>query len=176
MDEVRVLPCSLEDMARLERSGEGALRMAHHRQRWSMQQANEARYLLAWQDDKVVGRVTVLHASKYAEVRATYSCLWEMNALEAVPQRRGVGTRLIAAAEAVAASGAAVAIGLAFEPGNRGAQRLYERLGYSDWGHGMVLDEWTERDVNDRVLLEHRTPCRYAVKFLGRPDPWHGTR
>jgi ribosomal protein S18 acetylase RimI-like enzyme len=169
MDEVQVRPCSLEDMARLQRSGECALRMAHHRERWSMQQANEALYLLAWRGDKVVGRVTLLYESKYAEVRATFPCLWEMNALEAMPQGRGVGTRLITAAEAEAASGEATAIGLAFEPGNRGAQRLYERLGYSDWGHGMVLDEWSERAVNGRVLDEHRTPCRYAVKFLGRP-------
>jgi GNAT superfamily N-acetyltransferase len=155
-------------MVLLERQGEDGRRMAHHRERWSMQQANEAIYLLAWHNDKVVGRVTVLCESKYVQVRARHSCHWEMNALEAVPQGHGIGTRLIAAAEAHAASGRATTIGLAFEPGNR-AQRLYERLGYSDWGHGMVLDEWNERDANGRVLVEHRTSCHYAIKTLVLP-------
>jgi RimJ/RimL family protein N-acetyltransferase len=29
---------------------------------------------------------------------------------------------------------------------NPGARRLYERLGYADWGHGTVVGTWQERD------------------------------
>jgi RimJ/RimL family protein N-acetyltransferase len=29
---------------------------------------------------------------------------------------------------------------------NPGARRLYERLGYADWGHGIIVETWVERD------------------------------
>jgi hypothetical protein len=29
---------------------------------------------------------------------------------------------------------------------NPNARRLYERLGYADWGHGTVAATWVERD------------------------------
>jgi hypothetical protein len=29
---------------------------------------------------------------------------------------------------------------------NPGARRLYERLGYADWGHGIIVGTWVERD------------------------------
>lgn len=42
-------------------------------------------------------------------------------------QRRGIGTALIHAGEDT-------------------ARRLYERLGYADWGHGTVETSWKEHD------------------------------
>lgn len=165
MDPVVVRPCSADDLSRLKRSVVPADALAHHRERCGMQQRGAARYLLAWSGDTVVGRVTLLHASKYAGVRER-GALWEMNALEAVPQGRGVGTLLVTAAEEVARAEGPGVLGLAVEPSNAGALRLYERLGYRDWGDGMVLDEWTERGTDGRVLREHRTPCRYLLKAL----------
>ncbi|MGZ4752794.1 MAG: GNAT family N-acetyltransferase [Oryzihumus sp.] len=165
MEPVVVRFCSPDDLSRLERSALPADALAHHRERCAMQQRGEARYLLGWSGGTVVGRVTLLHASKYAGVRER-GALWEMNALEAVPQGRGVGTLLITAAEELARVDGPGVMGLAAEPSNTGALRLYGRLGYRDWGDGLVLDEWTERDSAGRVLREHRTPCRYLLKSL----------
>ena len=166
MDRVDVLPFSAEAITRLAGLGLPATTMARHRERWAMQQRGEARYLVAWRAGEPVGRVTVLGESKYVPVRDRLGSLVEMNALEATPQGQGVGTRLIHAAEADARAGGARWMGLAVAPDNPGAQRLYERLGYRDWGHAEVLDEWTERDAEGAVVAEHRTPCRYLVKAL----------
>ena len=166
MDSVDVQPCSPEDMDRLAACGLPATVMAHHDERWAMQQRGEARYLLAWRGGEPVGRVSLLRESKYRPVRARFEDLVEMNALEATPQGQGIGTAVIRAAEASALDGGARWMGLAVAPDNVGALRLYARLGYRDWGHGDVVDEWTERDEHGSVVAEHRTPCRYLVKEL----------
>ena len=168
MDPVCVLPCSAEAIQQLAASALPAATMAHHRERWAMQLRGEARYLLAWRAGTVVGRVTLLHESKYAPVRERLSGLVEMNALEAVPRRQGIGTALVRAAEEVALETSGRWIGLAVAPDNDGAARLYARLGYADWGHGEVVDEWSERDGAGAVVQEHRTPCRYLVRALSR--------
>jgi RimJ/RimL family protein N-acetyltransferase len=36
-----------------------------------------------------------------------------------------------------------IAIGVGLD--NPGARRLYERLGYADWGHGHTVTSWRER-------------------------------
>lgn len=166
MDPVCVLPCSAEAIQQLEASALPAATMAHHRERWAMQQRGGARYLLAWRSGRVIGRVTLLHESKYVPVRQRLSGLVEMNALEATPPRQGIGTALIRAGEEAARAIDRRWIGLAVAPDNVGAARLYARLGYTDWGHGEVLDEWTEHDGAGAVVQEHRTPCRYLVRAL----------
>ena len=52
------------------------------------------------------------------------------------------------------------------EPDNERARRLYDRLGYRDWGRGTVVDEWAERDENGNVLVLHRDECSYLVRSL----------
>jgi RimJ/RimL family protein N-acetyltransferase len=37
-----------------------------------------------------------------------------------------------------------LAIGVGLD--NPNARRLYERLGYADWGHGTLVATWQERD------------------------------
>jgi RimJ/RimL family protein N-acetyltransferase len=71
---------------------------------------------------------------------------------------------MIAAAESLAASWARTVIGLAVEPVNTGARRLYERLGYQQWDGDQVIDEWTEEDADGHVIATHRDPCVYLVK------------
>jgi len=94
----------------------------------------------------------------------------EMNALEADPAGQGTGTAIIEAAEALSASRGARRIGLAVEIDNDGARRLYERLGYTDWGHGRVIDRWTERGDNGEPIEEHADECFYLTKLLNGDD------
>jgi ribosomal protein S18 acetylase RimI-like enzyme len=155
------------DRAQLdELGGESVHEAAHHRERAAMQDGGEATYLLAWRGGAVVGRVTLLRSSKYANVRAVHGAIWEMNALEARQPGRGIGTGLIVAAEHETAAAGQAILGLAVEPGNDRARRLYDRLGYADWGHGPVVDEWTEHDDVGRVVQEHRDRCDYLIKVL----------
>ncbi len=42
-------------------------------------------------------------------------------------------------------------IALKVGAGNVGARRLYERLGYADWGYGMVVSSWEAPDIGGRM-------------------------
>jgi ribosomal protein S18 acetylase RimI-like enzyme len=57
---------------------------------------------------------------------------------------RGIGTALIGAAEATARQLGYERIALGVGLDNRRARRLYERLGYGEWGHGTVVGTWVE--------------------------------
>jgi GNAT superfamily N-acetyltransferase len=129
-----------------------------------MQEAGRATYLLAWRGSDLAGRCTVLASSKYEKVRQLLGAFPEMNALEARPPGQGTGTALVASAEQTARALGAAMIGLAVEVSNHGARRLYQRLGYSDWGHGIVIDYWEETDAAGTVLKRNADPCHYLTK------------
>ncbi|GAA1728646.1 GNAT family N-acetyltransferase [Brachybacterium phenoliresistens] len=166
--DLRIEPCTAADLSRLLAGPVDPRSAAHHRERSALQDSGEATYLLAWRGAENVGRATLYHRSKYAAVRARHPGTAEINALEATPQGQGIGSALIAAAEAIAARRGHDAVGLAVEPGNSRARRLYERLGYFPWGHGEVIDIWTEPRPGGDV--EHRDPCDYLRKALPRED------
>jgi hypothetical protein len=58
-------------------------------------------------------------------------------------------------------------LGLAVDVQNNGARRLYERLGYALWEHGLVIDRWTQFDDNGKVVKEHADECFYLTKQPG---------
>ena len=163
--EVDVRPCTEADLARLRSLSTPRDRAAHD-ERWMMQQRGEAAYLVAWEGASPVGRVTVLHRSKYRVVSTLEGQFPEMNALEADPPGRGIGTAIVAAAERTARELGAGKIGLAVEERNVDARRLYERLGYVEWRHGSVVDRWNEMDESGVVVRAHADPCAYLVKEL----------
>jgi GNAT superfamily N-acetyltransferase len=59
-------------------------------------------------------------------------------------QRRGIGSALIHAGEDTARrlGHPRLAIGVGLD--NHDARRLYERLGYTDWGRGHTVASWRE--------------------------------
>ena len=58
-----------------------------------MQEAGRAIYLVAWREDELAGRCTVLTTSKDDEVRQLLGAFPEMNALEAGHPDRAPGRR-----------------------------------------------------------------------------------
>ena len=72
-------------------------------------------------------------------------------------QRRGIGTALIHAGEDTARrlGNRRLAIGVGLD--NHDARRLYERLGYTDWGHGTVAASWEEHDPTGRPVTVGET-------------------
>jgi GNAT superfamily N-acetyltransferase len=131
-----------------------------------MQEAGQATYLLAWRGGELAGRCTFLAASKYDAVQQRLGGFPEVNALEARPRGQGAGTALMACAEQAARALGAAMIGLAVEVSNNRAHHLYDRLGYRDWGHGLVTDYWDETDSAGTVRKTHADPCRYLTKPL----------
>ncbi|MBW3645551.1 MAG: GNAT family N-acetyltransferase [Actinobacteria bacterium] len=89
--------------------------------------------------------------------------------LEVAPhlRGRGIGTSLVQRAEGEAVRHGAVRVLLGVEGANRGARRLYERLGYVEWEHGIVPTCWmVERGGRHRL---HRTSVHVLVKELPVP-------
>lgn len=128
-----------------------------------MQQRGEAVYLLAWSNNEVVGRGTMLAQSKYDNVRRSLGSFPEVNALEARVQNIGIGSALMRLAEELALVGGHRKIGVAVEASNPGALRLYERLHYERWTEGIV-DRWTERNEEGVSIREHADECLYLMK------------
>ena len=81
-------------------------------------------------------------------------------------RRRGIGARLVLAGEARAVARGEKGIYLGVEPDKPGARRLYERLGYFEWPHGLVPTGWTYQ--LDGVEHEYRTELHILVKTLCR--------
>jgi GNAT superfamily N-acetyltransferase len=106
--------------------------------------------LVAWLGNRPVGDVYLLREpADVPKVRQYLPGVPQLHHLEVVGplQRRGIGTALIHAGEDTARrlgdDQLALGVGLA----NIHARRLYERLGYIDWGHGPVVGTW--RAVDD---------------------------
>jgi ribosomal protein S18 acetylase RimI-like enzyme len=80
-------------------------------------------------------------------------------------QSHGIGSALVVSAESVITRCGHNKVGLGVETKNARARRLYERLGYRDWGYGIYNERWTELDDlgNTSPRCE---PCHYMVKNL----------
>jgi GNAT superfamily N-acetyltransferase len=113
------------------------------------QRAGAGVLLVAWVDGQPVGDV-YLDREPAAEpaIRQHLPGVPTLTHLEVLGpfQRRGIGTALIHAGEGTARrlGDHHLAIGVGFD--NPGARRLYERLGYTDWGHGTLETSWQDHD------------------------------
>ena len=72
-------------------------------------------------------------------------------------QRRGIGTALVRGGEDTARRFGRDRIALGVGLDNPGARRLYERLGYSDWGHGHIVVSWRERRPGSAPVIVTET-------------------
>jgi GNAT superfamily N-acetyltransferase len=124
--------------------------------------------LVAWLEDHPVGEVFLeCEPATEPEVRRQLPGVPRLDHLEVAGpfQGRGIGTALIGAAEDTARRLGHERIALGVGLDNPKARRLYERLGYADWGHGAVVGTWVEYpDDGPPVTLSE--VCDLLVKHL----------
>jgi len=117
---------------------------AQYERYWLQNLAGTRLTLLAELAGEVVGYTNLIWAPDYAAFRA--QGIPEINDMNVVtPLRcRGIGTRMIAAAEAIARERGVeiIGIGVGITPDYAIAQRLYPKLGYIPDGTGVHDDPW----------------------------------
>ena len=111
------------------------------------QAAGEGVLLVAWLDGWPAGDVFLSRDADEHEVRRHLPGVATLAHLEVAGrlQRRGIGTALVLAGEDAARRLGRDRIALGVGLDNPGARRLYERLGYTDWGHGHAVASWREQ-------------------------------
>jgi len=118
------------------------------------QQRSERAVLVAQLDEAFAGYVTIVWASAYEAFRsAGIPEIADFNVLPAL-RRRGIGTALMDAAEALAAERSeTVGIGVGLYPDYGPAQRLYVLRGYVPDGRGIA---WRGRNAEpmDAVVVD----------------------
>jgi GNAT superfamily N-acetyltransferase len=124
--------------------------------------------LVAWLDGRPVGDVFLAREpADEPEVRRWLPGVPRLVHLEVDGRlwRRGIGTALIRAGEDSARrlGHRRLALGVALD--NPGTRRLYERLGYADWGLGTVVGTWQDRD-HDGPPVTHWEVLNMLVKDL----------
>jgi len=125
-----------------------------HYRRYEVQQRGEGIYLIAWHDHTPVGHFLLrwsgpddAQVMQYVDV--TKSACLEAGATSVAYRRKGVATALIREAERVARTKGCRQIGLSVgSTDNPEEKRLYEHLGYVDWGRGEFLISWEYIDTH----------------------------
>ncbi len=140
-----------------------------HYRRYEVQQRGEGIYLIAWHDHIPVGHFLLrwsgpddAQVMQYVDV--TKSACLEAGATSVEYRRKGVATALIREAERVAKEHGCTRIGLNVgSTDNPDAKRLYEHLGYVDWGQGEFLISWeyidrsgTQRTASEVVIYMYK--------------------
>jgi GNAT superfamily N-acetyltransferase len=142
------------------------------------QQRGAGVLLVAWLDGRPVGDgFLAWDPAPEPELRRHLPGAPRLVHLEVVGQRqgRGIGTALIRAAEDTAYQHDHEQLVLAVGVDNPDARRLYERLGYVDWGHGTIVGTWVERD-HDGPPVTVSAILKVLVKHLtGGPTSGRGT-
>ena len=136
--------------------------------RLARQQRGGGVLLVAWLDGRPVGEVFVeCEPANEPEVRRRLPGVPRLDHLEVLGPLwgQGIRTALIRAAEASARQLGHQRIALGVGLDNPKARRLYERLGYADWGHGTVVGTWVEYpDDGPPVTLSE--VCDMLIKRL----------
>jgi len=132
----------------------------HHYKRYELQNRGEGVYLIARHDHTSVGHFLLrwsgpddAHVMHYVDV--TQSAFLEGGGTRVAYRRKGIATALIREAERIAKEKGFAQIGLEVgSTDNSDAKRLYEHLGYVDWGHGDFPIHWEYIDRNGNTSTE----------------------
>lgn len=173
--KVDIRPAVEDDLPALERHlGRGY--PTKHRTRFALQAAGKAVYLVAWYGNIPIGHVLVewegAHEEPLASALRGCPILSDLYIVEPL-QSRGIGSRLLDAAEDLAQHNGAHQLALGVAIDNPRARSLYQRRGYQDSGIGEYTSRWQEIDEHRRQhWFEERETC--LVKSLPLP-PNDGT-
>jgi ribosomal protein S18 acetylase RimI-like enzyme len=139
-----------------------------HRERWGRQERGEIAYLIGWEDGLPVAHLTIEWAGATdGPATALAGCpnLFDFG-VRPDRQSRGIGSRLLDAAERLAAGRGYRRVGLSVGLENVRARALYERRGYRDAGLGEYTARWPYLDKQGREGWEEER-CTCLVKDLG---------
>lgn len=166
---VEILPAEASQLDFLEEQFSPHSRSRYHYRRFAVQQRGDGIYLIAWHGAEPVGHFLLCWDGPTVDPTGRYPphtpCL-EAGATKPAYQRRGIGTRMILDAERRARAKGYGHIGLAVgSTDNPRARRLYERLGYRDWGHGEFTISWDYETTDGRMGTESEV-CIYMFRAL----------
>jgi GNAT superfamily N-acetyltransferase len=136
--------------------------------RLAQQQRGGGVLLVAWRDGCPVGDgFLACEPANEPALRRRLPGVPRLDHLEVLGPlwRQGIGTALIRAGEDTARRLGHERLALAVGVDNPDARRLYERLGYADWGHGTIVGTWVERDHDGPPVTRSET-CDVLVKRL----------
>jgi GNAT superfamily N-acetyltransferase len=136
-------------------------------ERLARQRRGDGMLLVAWFGGHPAGDVYLAYeAAEESSVRRHLPGVPWLAHLEVLGplQRRGIGTALVGAGEDAARRLGHRRIALAVGVDNPGARRLYERLGYADWGQGTIVEHWQE--LHDGRPVAVSETCDVLVKDL----------
>ncbi len=139
-----------------------------HHDRFTQQQDGHLTYLIAWLYEIPIGHTMVRWGGTTdAYIVERISECAHLEDLFVMPELRsqGIGRRILAQAEWLAAERDFSQISLAVGIDNPRARALYERLGYVDTGYGAFEIGGTYMDIHGN-RREWREVCEYLVKRL----------
>ena len=142
----------------------------HHYKRYEVQKQGEGVYLITWHEHIPVGHFLLWWSGPddgrvMSCVNVTQSAYLEAGGTRVTYRKKGVATALIREAERLAREKGCTQIGLEVgSTDNPDAKRLYEHLGYVDWGHGDFLISWEYIDRNSNTGTESE-----IVTYMHKP-------
>ncbi len=148
MLSVVVRPLRASELLAIQRTFPAGGPEKHSARLWR-QEAGEASYLIAWVEARPVGHLFLLWAGPdHDDMRSRLPRLAAVEDLYVLGdvRGRGIGTRLLAAAESLVHLRGISRIGLGVSVDNFAAARLYRRLGFLDSGAGHFVSRWVEPD------------------------------
>jgi len=139
-----------------------------HRQRLALQETEDVEYLIAWQGEDAVGHVLLRWSGPdLADLRDRVEPVPYLEALAVQEDLRwrGIGTRLLAAAESMVRGRGFTKVGLAVGVENLAALALYARRGYKLLDLDPFEVSWSYVD-HDGALNVEEERCLYLTKEL----------
>jgi GNAT superfamily N-acetyltransferase len=161
-----VRPIAKHELPLLQARSPRPLRL--HRDRWALQQAGKALYLISWQRKVLAGHVLLEwpNTSDLVIAPRVAACPNLSDFWVAAPLRsQGIGTSMLATVARIVQQRGYRQIGLAVATDNVRARVLYEREGFCDSGLGTFTLHRTQIDADGRALLQEEQ-CVYLTKRL----------
>jgi GNAT superfamily N-acetyltransferase len=142
-------------------------------ERYARQRKHQGVLFVAWLGGHLVGNVYLwLEEAEEEPIRKHLPGVALLTHLEVRPDRRdkGIGTSIVERLEQHLLELGRDRVALAVRTDNPDATRLYDRLGYRDWGSGLVICHAEVTQPNGLVALEEEK-CHVMVKDLTAVAP-----